>query len=117
MPGPTNRFQSLLFWIGREDAISKGVLGFSFQSLLFWIGREDQIEITRSPAVVIGFNPCCFGLVVKTARLRWPKSSSFRFQSLLFWIGREDIATEYVGHPMDYCFNPCCFGLVVKTGP
>ena len=58
------------------------------------------MDLANAIAAAGSFNPCCFGLVVKTTIQFWWTSFAKEFQSLLFWIGREDpmIGDQVVAH-------------------
>ena len=134
-------FQSLLWWIGRVNPIelrmTRSLKAVSilvvvdrsrqrtdirtaivrrgmFQSLLWWIGRVNPWARCHSPRRIMGFNPCCGGLVASTRQgPRDPGSSDH--VSILVVVdrsrqqGRRTPGIEPPG------FNPCCGGLVAST--
>ncbi|WP_295589913.1 hypothetical protein [uncultured Lamprocystis sp.] len=62
-------FQSLLYWIGRGDALasraSERSFAVSILVVLDWAWGHDSRVCVRH--VALGFNPCCIGLGVGTA--------------------------------------------------
>ncbi len=139
--------------------------GIRFQSLLYWIGRGDALLSGANGWRRKCFNPCCIGLGVGTSSLtfstltrerfqsllywigrgdmyfRQKKDGTIGFQSLLYWIGRGDWSQNFIldlvaevsilvvldwawgraligaTEPEEGCFNPCCIGLGVGTEP
>ncbi len=112
-------FQSLLWWIGRvnsEPSSASWTQRPRFQSLLWWIGRVNAGEIELIDAI----RKVSILVVVDWSRqptiFRGHHGSRATFQSLLWWIGRVNKCGFPIQWTLASSFNPCCGGLVASTG-
>ena len=101
-------------WFGRRPIEPSYTRAVGFQSLLFWIiGSGLQIAWLKGTAD-IGFNPCCFGSLVRADHQRrhrdlWRCFNPCCFGSLV------RAATKLIAPSSFVSFNPCCFGSLVRA--